>query len=356
MNIPKDKLDRILLAAVQAPSGDNAQPWRFQVKGNVIRLFNAAEATVAPFINYKQSLNLIALGAALTNLCIAAESEAFATEVKLFPDSSNDDLVAEILLKEGNSAGNELAPYIPKRASNRRKYELTAIPSDTLLTLQELAKPLGARVSFVTEKKDIDTIAHAISGGEKVALENKDLHDYLFEHVTWSRKDELARHGFYIKTFEFKPPQEFIFKLFKNWNILSFFKKFGITDFIAKDMEGVYSSSGAFGAILMRSSSREEFLKTGMLLERVWLAATKLGLSLQPTTGIHFLELPIREGVTDGLSPFHQDLVKERYQILSDTFKLGQEESIAFAFRVGFAQPPSARTTRAKPIVEILAV
>jgi hypothetical protein len=181
-------------------------------------------------------------------------------------------------------------------------------------------------------------LANAVSGGEKITLENRNIHDFLFQHVTWNQEEDSKNPGFYIKTFEFKPPQEILFKLFSNWSILKFFNFFGISDFISKDMENVYASSSAFGAISIKNLSRENALLSGMVLERIWLAATKDGLAFQPTTAIALLMLPIRDGALSGLSQNH----------------IEETESIVFVFRLGYADPPKARSKRIQPIIEVL--
>ncbi len=354
MSISPEKLARILAAAVQAPSGDNAQPWRFQVKENTIFLVNVPEKDTSPF-NYKQTSNYIALGAALENMRIAAGNEGFVVKTELFPENSNELIVAKITCVEGNSNRNDLANYIHARSSNRRTYNSEKIKIQDLVALQELEKelPFQGRVLFLNEKKDIDIIASIVSAGEKISLETKTIHAFLFKHVTWSKKDDNRRHGFYIKTFEFKPAQEIVFHFFRSWSILSFFKNFGITDLIAKDMENVYRESGAFFVITIYNRSKENFLKTGMLLEKIWLTATKFGLSIHPTTAIPLLHLGNEEGGSP-LTEAHKALVEKKYRTLSEQYKLKDEEEIAFAFRIGVAEPPSGRTTRNQPIVEFL--
>ena len=42
MNMIED-IKKIIEAAVQAPSGENCQPWRFEILNNNIKLFNVPE-------------------------------------------------------------------------------------------------------------------------------------------------------------------------------------------------------------------------------------------------------------------------------------------------------------------------
>lgn len=291
----------------------------------------------------------MALGAAIENARIAAEAEGFSTRIELFP-SVKKETVARLQLKEGNAKANELAAAIAKRASNRHRYFDKPLPSGALARLKACAKAEeGAELSLVTEIANVRRIGELMSAGERITLENKAIHSFLFKHVTWNPEDDAQRHGFYIKTFEFKPPQEAAFRLFRNWNILRLFHPLGVTRAIAKDMAGIYGSSAAFGAISIPEFSPEAFVRAGMLLERVWLTATNLGIALQATSSIPLLAAALSKGGGTELSKDHARLVQERASSLSAEFAIPPGEHLVFAFRLGFAPEPSARTSRAEP-------
>jgi len=116
-------------------------------------------------------------------------------------------------------------------------------------------------------------------------------------------------------------------------------------------MEKVYATSGAFGAIVTPTNDSEAFVRAGMLFERVWLTTTKLGLSLQATTGLHFFAQPILEGSSFDLSENTTDFIKERYAVLRNTFWVGEGDTVALVFRIRYADAPSAVTTRFEPKV-----
>jgi len=350
MKIERNIFIEILRDACQAPSGDNTQPWKFKVVGNSISIINVPEKDTSLF-NWQQVTNHIALGACIENLRISAENHGFHVNLKLFPDTNNSLVVAKAVLTSDASIHNNLAPLIKMRASNRKKYYTKQIEQEKLLELAALANNIGGRVVFVTNRAKLKKIAHIVSTGEKLALENKSIHDFLFEHVTWTKEEDAKKHGFFIDTFEFTPPQKIIFKLFKNWNILKLFIPLGFSNFVAKDMERVHTTSAAFGAVVLSSSSAEKQLNVGILLERLWLTATKLGLSLQPTTTVHFIGARVLSGESDGLSLNHQNLLCENYTALTKEFGINRADKFGFIFRLGYADSPSATTTRFEPEV-----
>jgi nitroreductase len=345
-----EMIKQVLRDACRAPSGDNAQPWKFQIRENVIRIINVAEKDTSLF-NWRQRTNHVALGACIENLKISAESRGYRADIKLFPDSTNRLIVAEVTFTQDPAAHNELAPFIHKRASNRKKYWSKKIEQEKLDALAKLGGAEG-RVAFVSDEAGVKNLARIVSAGEKLALENRPIHDFLFSHVTWSREEDAKKHGFFIDTFEFAPPQKAAFKLFSNWNILKLFLPLGISNMVAKDMEKVHATSAAFGAIIIPNNSDEAFLRAGMLLERLWLTATSLGLSMQGVTTIGYLGARVFAGDPGELSLTHQDLLRARYTDLSKAFGRAPSEPFGFTFRIGYANPPSAMTTRFEPVFE----
>jgi hypothetical protein len=348
----KATLLEVLRDACRAPSGDNAQPWRFRVSGETVRIINAAEKDTSLF-NWRQRTNHVALGACIENLTISAESRGFRADTKLFPDPTDHFIVAEVTLTPDPSAHNELAPYIAIRASNRKKYKPEPIEGAKLDALARLGGKEG-RVVFVADRAGVNNLARIVSAGEKLALENKGIHDFLFSHVTWSKEEDAAKHGFLIDTFEFTPPQRAAFKLFRNWNILKLFLPLGISKMIAKDMEKVHATSAAFGAIIAPEGSDEAFIRAGQLLERLWLTAASLGLSMQGVTAVGFLGATVLAHEAPGLAPEHQELLRVRYAELAKAFDVSAQESICFTFRIGYAEPPTALTTRLAPNVDFV--
>lgn len=348
MPIPQETLVRIIRSAVRAPSGDNSQPWKFTVLGDSILFHNVPEADTSPF-NFKQASNYMAIGAALENAQIAAEAEGFATKIELFPNMK-DEPVARLQLQEGSTKENWLAAAIELRASNRHKYFDKPLPPDALERIRACVRPEeNTRLSLMTDALQVRRIGELVSAGERITLENRPIHSFLFKHVTWNPEDDAKRHGFYIKTFEFKPPQEAAFRLFSHWNILRFFHPFGVTRAIARDQARVYGASAAFGAIKITELTPEAFIRAGMLLERVWLTTASLGIALQPTSSVPLLSVALSQGGGAELSGKHVRLVQERASSLSSEFGLNAGEHFVFAFRLGYAPEPRARTSRSEP-------
>ena len=80
-------------------------------------------------------------------------------------------------------------------------------------------------------------------------------------------------------------------------------------------------------------------------MQRVWLEATRLGLSFQPMTGISFLINRVKAGESAGLSGGHLRLIAEAQEKLTSLPGLDGKTAVML-FRIGTSDPPSARSLR----------
>ncbi len=167
-----------------------------------------------------------------------------------------------------------------------------------------------------------------------------------FSHIRWNEEEnKFSPNGFYVKTLEFAPPQLIGFKLFRHWPLLKLFNLIGASKFVAKDNAKVYASSAAMGAIIIPSATPQNFVEAGRLMERVWLTATKLGLSIQPTTGVLFLMQNILAEETKNFSSDQVNMLKEAYQEVQELLSL-TDGTVAMLFRIGRGGLPTARAAR----------
>lgn len=353
MNI-RDDIAGVLDDAVYAPSGDNVQPWRFRVTGTVIEVINRPDLDTSLY-NFRQTSNHVALGALVENICIASRARGYLTSVQLLPDGPlRSDTVARVELTSGPSTAEPLAAVIRDRSSNRKPYELKRVPEIELQKLIGAAADhnSGCTVRFISEQSAIAKIATLVSVNEKVVLESKDIHAFLFSHVTWDPKDDEKRHGFYIDTFEFNSMQKKAFRLFRHWTLMRLANVFGMSDKIASETESTYRASAAFGAIAFDAPPQaDSFLEAGRVLQRLWLQATADGLSMQMTVGCVFLARRVDAGDAGSLTTAHQDLLIETARSLERLFG-AEKNAIAALFRIGYADPPGGRTTRFPPDIE----
>lgn len=348
----EDLIKQILDCAIWAPSGDNSQPWRFEVKDNEIRVFNVPERDDSLY-NYKQNGSLVALGALIENIKIISPYYGYASSANLSQKSTNSNLVAIVSLEKSKRFSDPLYPYIKERVSNRKPYEVRTLSTvEKQSLLQNDSSITDVSIKLVDNRGGVEALADAVSVNEKVVLENKKLHDHLFHNITWSEEEDEQKRAFFIKTLELRGPQAVGFKLCRHWPTLKLLNKIGVSNMVSRDNAKLYRQSGAFVAIVASDTSGLSFLQSGVVMQRFWLTATTVGLSVQPVTGVLFLRHRIKANGGE-LSQNHVALIETAYAKIAEIFE-ANEQPIAMMFRVGHAGTPTAKCLRREPEIKFL--
>ncbi|MFH1246600.1 MAG: hypothetical protein V1489_02380 [Candidatus Liptonbacteria bacterium] len=353
----KSVITDILTKAVQAPSGDNSQPWRFEARDNVIDIFNLPEKD-NPILNFEQRGSYVAHGALIENISLLSAACGLSAAIAYFPDYSRATLIARIRLSAGlNSKSDSLAGQIEKRHTNRKAYHDAPLTNAERSTLQNaIGSEASGKVflSFAGEPARKTAIAAAASNIEQVILEHRELHGLLFKDVCWTAAEERSKHsGLYLASMEFALPQKIVFKLASYWPVIKVFNYFGLSRFIASEDAKLYSSGGGFGALLVADPKPEDFLLAGRALERVWLTAAREGLSVQPVIALMFAAMRPDGDLKKYFCDRHIKIIRNGEKAINDSLRAG-DKTVAMLFRIGHADPPSAYSTRKIPDIRFL--
>jgi len=354
----KEIIQKILEEAVNAPSGDNSQPWRFEVRGNQIYQYNLPKSD-NPILNINQRGSYIGHGALLENIKIVASQYKLDVKIDLFPVSSQNDLVAILtLIKNETMSVDPLVTYVNQRRTNRRKYKNGFLKE---LQVQELKNEVTKittsdilELLVVQEKNFKKIIGKALSSIEYIILQHQGLHSLLFKDIIWSKnKFEKLRKGFFIGTMEFKPMQKFVFFLASKWTRIKFLNKLGLAWMVVHEDAKLYATGSALCAITIKFDSRENFILAGRVMERVWLKSIFYGLSFHTVTALNFAMLRIKVGDQSAFNEKQTFFIRKNYNDLIQSFKI-DHDFIAMTFRIGNAPQPKSIALKLPPQVNYI--
>ncbi len=351
----KDSIKNILECAVQAPSGNNSQPWKFKVKENKIYILNVLDKDITPY-NFDQKGSYIAHGALIENISIIASTYGYQANIELFPDTNQSDVVAILTLEECPPKEEPFFKHIAHRATNRRLYKkipLTSEHKEEILKTEKEAIGNG-EIKLIDSHNEMQELAQALGLHERLIFENKMIHDIVFSNILWSEKENIEkRRGLYIKTKFPNMPSLLLplMKPFGSWSFVRIINKIGFPEKIHQQSAESCLSSSAVCAILVNSDTNKDFLMGGRLFQRIWLKATKLGLSIQPMTGIPYLARRILlAGKTDGFSLEQIDRIKKSNEIIQAILNK-DKKTIIMIFRIGYDDKPPIKTLKLPPII-----
>ena len=263
----------------------------------------------------------------------------------MFPDKSDKNLLAKITLEKSSPKNEPLYPYIEKRVTNRKPYETKPLTNEQRAALLAVSHA-GVKFILTEDREKITQLGRVGSTNEEVMLSNKKLHHFFFSHINWTQKEENEkRYGFYIKTLELPPPAEFMFKVFSKWSRMRIFKALGFPKVVAAQNAKINAAASAIGIITIKNRTPLDYINVGMHLQKLWLTASKQGLYIQPLAGLLFLKLRILEGDTSVFSAKQKNIIDEKYALVQKLFGI-TDETIAFMFRVGVGDTPSAHSSK----------
>ena len=351
METVPDVIKEIITAAAAAPSGDNSQPWEFTYRAPNQIEFHFIAGVDNELLNIDNSGTLIALGAAIENAVITARSLGYSVFIK----EAEDTHIATLTIKKSSSEASildtELSKAILQRHSNRKPYikeQLKAEDRNALI----VAASENSQDILCTLVEDSDLL-HALGRDmtvmEEIALSNEHLHKFFFSGIFWPHShNEEGQPGLYIKTLELPPPAQLLFRGLRHWSFAKTLGKVGFPKQVAEMNAKQNASASGYIFINVKEFNRASYIQAGRILERIWLTATKQGMSAQIVTGILFLARRIERGDKNELfSDEHQEKALRAYTNMKKVAQEGYEPLLAL--RIGYADPATSRSKRKAP-------
>ncbi|HEU0076968.1 MAG TPA: nitroreductase family protein [Longimicrobiaceae bacterium] len=265
-------LRELVRLATLAPSSHNTQPWRFRAEEDRVEVLADFERWLRFADGDRRELYL-SVGCALENLLVAAEHFGCAHEVRLFPDPLRYDLVAAVRLGGGGTPsplrGPGLFDAIPLRHTTRLPFTPDHVSDVSLRRLEECAAEPGVRLVLTRDPALRRSMESLVARADALEFASRAFRSELAEWVgrgafgarwPWSKVAEAA-----VRHVDMGPR-------------------------MARKDAALVAGAPVLGLLGTALDDRESRVRTGQVLERVWLTAASLGLAVQPLSAP--LQLP----------------------------------------------------------------
>lgn len=352
--ISKNIIEKILHLGCMAPSGGNSQPWKFEVENNNIKVIALPEKD-HPILNVEHRGTLIAHGALIENIRIAASNFNIETHVKLFPYGKESETIADIELKKNDSlVSDEYYSEIERRTTNRKSYHNKPIDDRLISEFKKLSLQFSnLHITFLSNNEQIKSIAKNLSIGDRIMFENKTLSKLFFKELVWNKQDEKMKGGgLLVDTLEIKPPQRLILRLINYKPFMYLALKVGLPKIIAKENENTYSSSPLMCVISTKNDDKLSFIEVGKYIEKLWLMATKEKLSCQIISGLFFFKQGIDTSSHSIFSKKEVGDIENAYSSINKIVGNSDNSIITAVLRIGYTDEPSSRSYKPEPIID----
>ncbi|MBL0714252.1 MAG: ThiF family adenylyltransferase [Desulfosarcina sp.] len=342
-------VDYIIQAAVRAPSGDNCQPWRFRVRKNRMALYLRPEIDRSIF-NVDQYASLIACGAAVENMRLAASRFGFEGRVKPFPQPEEPLRVADIHFKAGAGDEDPLQAFIPERHTNRTVYDGRAIKPEVLSALTAETKEFaGVELTLIQDREIRRQIARLAWRADRIRLENRHLHAHFMNMVRFRASEALSRRdGLPLANLEAGKGGDLFLRLTRPWPAMNVCNRLGASRLIARISYNGVMQASALGLVRCRDHVPQDFFEGGRALQRIWLAATRAGLDFQPMAAITLFRLRWQLGQQNTFPPNQRRQLEAIWPVYERLFNAdgASMQSHVMLFRIGYGKRVACRTLR----------
>jgi hypothetical protein len=346
--LPQPILD-ILELARWAPSGDNTQPWRFEVIDDHHLVVHAFDTRAHCVYDLDGHPSQIAHGALLETLAIAASAHGLRTVIKRRPDAPDTrpeywvELAPDSQLKP-----DPLLPFVKHRSVQRRTMRTAPLtPSQKKLLQDALGDPYTVRWFEGGEQRW--RLAKLMFDNAKLRLilpEAYTVHRDIIEWRARFSEDRVPDQALGLDAVTLKLMRW----IMGSWQRVRFFNTWlagHLTPRIELDLlPGLFCA--AHFAILANKAptTLDDYVAAGRAVQRFWLTATRLGLQMQPEVTPLIFGRYVREGTEFSRMPGAADtaakLGKRFARILPDV----PVSQVAFMGRIGNGKVAVSRSLR----------
>ncbi|MBO8164539.1 MAG: Rv1355c family protein [Brevibacillus sp.] len=339
--------------AVRAPSLANSQPWRFHHADKRLWVSRARELAAGPF-DLSGHASSLALGAAIENIVIAAAYRHYDVLVQPYPLAGNDQIVAQLTFEpeERPSLRQEeraaLFDALTLGAANRGgSIEPGPLTDQEQRQLRQVFLPEGIHLHLLSDDRVIGEIAAIVGEGTRIVLLNEVM-DREISAVPRRTPEQAAQFGdgIDIHTLQFPTAQQAALTLLARPDVAAELRQLGLGQAVTKGVGQRVASSAALGLIAVESEDKEIWLEAGRYMQRLWLAAIKLGLSIQPAGTWMSLMHPSGQPTVPGLSPREASELIGLFDRLKALWKLGHAAHPALLFRIFRGSAPPVKSHR----------
>ncbi len=353
------RLLAILDLARWAPSADNTQPWRFEPLGEedlLIHMLDAPAHFPAPIDYRDKEAAWLQGGILLESIRIAATVHGCATSWTV--GSSDPPWTIRVrIVKQLGLESSPLAAELPMRSVVR-----TGLGRRSLTTGEkaELAAALGPdlTVTWIERWSERWRVARMAAMASDIRLRMIELYPVHKSILDWNR--DRSPDGLPVKAIGLNwPTRKLMHWAMDNWPRMDRLNRYLGTGGATLQLDlGPGLASSAFFVVRFSGMDNEpaqaaRLLRAGEHVQRFWLTASRLGLTIQPSMGILAFAV---YGKTGGVFTRDQKLVSKARALAAETqATFGNIQEMVFIGRVGRRrdQMPGSRSVR-KPLAELL--
>ncbi|MCB0074245.1 MAG: nitroreductase family protein [Caldilineaceae bacterium] len=352
----RDTLLKILDLARWAPSGDNTQPWRFEIVSDTHIAIHGHDTRDWCVYDFRGYASHIAHGALLETLRIAASDAGLQATWTLRVGTTDVSPVYDVSLRPAADIERDpLVAFVESRAVQRRPMSTAPLTDEQKSALINAVGD-DFELSFFESGQMKRRVARLLWDSAYLRLtcpEAYEVHKRVIEWGARFSEDKIPEEAVGVDAVTAKLMRW----VMQSWGRVAFFNKY-LAGTIAPRIQLDVLPALRCGAHILMSPARApegflDYVRAGEAIQRLWLTVASLGLHLQPEMTPVIFRWYARTGESissaKGIDAASARLAAQ-FESMCDG---GVDEPFTFLCRVGVSQTPSSRSTR-RALVSLL--
>jgi len=283
--LPEKPIERILELARWAPSGDNEQPWRFEIVDDTHLVVHASDTRDWCVYDLDGSSSQIAVGALLETIVIAASGEGMRTEISRRHDSPEESPLIDVrLIRDNEMQPHHLLAFIKSRVTQRKPFSDRELAPSHKQALEQ-AVGEGYRVIWVEGKANRWAMAKLLFHSAHIRLTTPEAYAVHKQNIEWGvrfSEDRIPEEAIGMDL----PTRKIMRWALKSWQRVQMLNRFFAGTWLPRLQMDLRTGMGCAAHFVIISDTPvetiDDYIAGGRAMQRFWLEATRQGLQFQP--------------------------------------------------------------------------
>jgi len=345
---PASPIEKILDYARWAPSGDNTQPWQFEILSDNSFVIHTRDTRDWCVYDLAGRASQTSVGMLLENIAIAAQGEGLEARFTLQDPVADSDPIIDVQLIVGAQSGEQppLLPYIKTRSVQRRALSTRPLLAAHKQAL-EYAIGSGYRLIWLEGRQKKWQITRLLLRAAGIRLTISEVYEVHKKIIHWDAQfstDRIPDQALGADVMTVKMMKWAL----QSWSRVKMLNRYFAGTLMPRlQLDLIPAQRCAAHFIIVADKPRvqtSDYLEGGRATQRFWLTATKLGLQLQPEMTPLIFSTYTREGrrFTDSVDKLAEaDTLRLELDALT-----GGEVDAVFMGRLGFGSAATSRSLR----------
>lgn len=343
-----DSLRRILDLGRWAPSGDNTQPWRFEIVDDDRVMVHGFDTRDHCVYDLDGRPSQISLGALLETLSIAASAYGRSMVAQRLAGLPDTTPTFDVRFDASAAVTRDaLVDSIQKRTVQRRAMKTRPLTTSEKAELERSVAP-RFRIHWIEGFARKWNAAALMFANAKVRLTMPEAYEVHRSIIEWDAK--FSEDRIPDAALGADPMTLHLMRfVMKSWGRVSFFNRY-LAGTLAPRLQMDLLPSLACAAHYVLTDTRvpqsiDDHVAAGRAVQRMWLTLTRLGLQQQPEMTPLIFEAYVRRGVTFTRDNATRELSRVTAERLRDVIQIEPANAVWMG-RVGAGPPVQGRSTR----------